>query len=230
MVDKFNINQWFEISELGRYVSRREKDFLCSCAQNYKLGTVVQFGMPVFDVLPECCTIRVPEAVQMLAESMAFADGSLDVLLLPHVLECSSAPDRILAEAWRCLAPEGRLLLTGFNPHSLWRFGRLLDGKTLPHSADCLALSRLKRMAAAVGFSIEEGRFMAYVPPVRSRQALEHWRFIEAAGDRWWPHAAAVYGLVLVKRQAGMTVLPEFEQQMAAGEVQVALYPAKVEA
>ncbi len=230
MVGNYNINQWFECSELGRYVSRREKDFLYSCAQNHKLGTAVQFGMPAFGVLPECCMIKVPEAVEMLAESMAFADCTLDLLLLPHVLECSNAPDRVLAEAWRCLAAEGRLLLTGFNPHSLWRFGRLLDGKTLPDSSDCLALPRLKQMALAVGFSIEEGRFMAYVPPVRSRQALDRWRFIEAAGDRWWPHAAAVYGLVLVKRQAGMTVLPEFEQQMAAGEVQVALYPAKVEA
>lgn len=54
---------------------------------------------------------------------------------------------------------------------------------------------------------------MVYVPAVQSGKALRRWRFMEAAGDRWWPHAAAVYGLVLLKRKANMRLLPEFERE-----------------
>ena len=44
---------------------------------------------------------------------------------------------------------------------------------------------------------------MVYLPAVNSQKGLRFWRFMEKAGDRWWPQCAAVYGLVLVKRMAG---------------------------
>ena len=71
---------------------------------------------------------------------------------------------------------------------------------------------------------------MAYVPPVNSERALRRWRFMEAAGNRWWPHAAAVYGVVLLKCQAGMTILPELQEKLADKENAVVLTPAKVKA
>ena len=81
-----------------------------------------------------------------------------------------------------------------------------------------------------MGFTIESGRFMAYVPPVNSERALRRWHFMEAAGNRWWPHAAAAYGVVLLKRQAGMTILPELQEKLADKENAVVLTPAKVKA
>ena len=56
------------------------------------------------------------------------------------------------------------------------------------------------------------GRFLNYLPSLRSERALRFWRFMEAAGDRWWPHAAAVYALVLSKRVAA-PILPERSPQ-----------------
>ena len=35
---------------------------------------------------------------------------------------------------------------------------------------------------------------------------------MEAAGNRWWPHAAAAYGLVLVKQVVRMMPLLKAEQ------------------
>ena len=194
------------------------------------LGASAQFGMPGWDLLPSCSIIQVPEDVRMAPEAMAWTDTSLDLLILPHILECSDTPYQVLAESWRCLKPGGRVLLSGFNPHSLWRLGKCFDGKQLPHPRQCLPLPLLKRHVADLGFTIESGRFMAYVPPVNSERALRRWHFMEAAGNRWWPHAAAAYGVVLLKRQAGMTILPELQEKLADKENAVVLTPAKVKA
>lgn len=194
------------------------------------LGASAQFGMPGWDLLPSCSIIQVPEDVRMAPEAMAWIDASLDLLILPHILECSDTPYQVLAESWRCLKPGGRVLLSGFNPHSLWRLGKCFDGKQLPHPRQCLPLPLLKRHVADLGFTIESGRFMAYVPPVNSERALRRWHFMEAAGNRWWPHAAAAYGVVLLKRQAGMTILPELQEKLADKENAVVLTPAKVKA
>ena len=194
------------------------------------LGASAQFGMPGWDLLPSCSIIQVPEDVRMLPEAMAWVDASLDLLILPHILECSDTPYQVLAESWRCLKPGGRVLLSGFNPHSLWRLSKCFDGKQLPHPRQCLPLPLLKRYVADLGFTIESRRFMAYVPAVDSERALRRWHFMEAAGNRWWPHAAAAYGVVLLKRQAGMTILPELQEKLADKENAVVLTPAKVKA
>jgi len=225
------INQWLELSNLGIYLAQQEKMFFGALTKRYGLlGASAQFGMPGWDLLPSCSIIQVPEDVRMAPEAMAWIDASLDLLILPHILECSDTPYQVLAESWRCLKPGGRVLLSGFNPHSLWRLGKCFDGKQLPHPRQCLPLPLLKRHVADLGFTIESGRFMAYVPPVNSERALRRWHFMEAAGNRWWPHAAAAYGVVLLKRQAGMTILPELQEKLADKENAVVLTPAKVKA
>src|SRR5690606_23939020 len=70
-----------------------------------------------------------PPAVLMQFEELPFASQSIDLLVLPHSLELSPEPHRLLREAERVLVPEGKLLVTCFNPYSLWgvrqRAGRL---------------------------------------------------------------------------------------------------------
>lgn len=154
--------------------------------------------------------IVVPRDVLMDAEMLAFETHSVDVLLMPHLLEISSA-DLVLQEAFRILKPEGRLILTGFNLKSLWGLSSWFDGKRLPMKSQCLALAELKRKTAAIGFEMEYGQFMDYLPAVNSSSALKFWQFMEKAGDRWWPQCAAVYGVVLTKHLIGVHPLPELE-------------------
>ena len=56
--------------------------------------------------------IVVPRDVRMDAEMLAFETHSVDVLLMPHLLEISTA-DLVLQEAFRILKPEGRLIFDG---------------------------------------------------------------------------------------------------------------------
>lgn len=212
MADKV-FTKWFAQTEAGQYAAERERQFFCNITKDLYADFAVQTGLFDWHLWPGHTLIKVGCDVQMdLAES-AWADQSIDLLLMPHALEGSDRPYGVLAEAYRVLKPEGRLVLTGLNPHSLWRFSRWLDGEYLPKKESCLPLPVLKKQAKSLGFCVEAGKFMVYVPAVQSGKALRRWRFMEAAGDRWWPHAAAVYGLVLLKRKANMRLLPEFERE-----------------
>lgn len=202
--------RWFEDTDAGRYTALRECAFFEHALLSLRADYVVQYGMADWLLYPN--RICVGKDVFMGISATAWAKESLDLLLMPHTLECCNSPQLALAEAYRALKNEGRLVLTGFNPHSLWRFNDRLNGEDLPDKSNCLALPQLKRYLKTQGFAIEQGRFLVYTPPVNSERALKFWRFLESAGDRWWPHAAAVYGLVLVKRSAGVHLLPEIEQ------------------
>lgn len=52
-------------------------------------------------------------------EDWPVACDSIDLLILPHLLEFESEPNRVLCEAERVLKPEGQILVLGFNPWSL---------------------------------------------------------------------------------------------------------------
>ncbi|WP_049621474.1 class I SAM-dependent methyltransferase [Frateuria defendens] len=55
-----------------------------------------------------------------LDEPLPFLPDTFDLILLRHVLEVVPAPQRVLEEAARVLAPGGLLVLTGMHPLSGW--------------------------------------------------------------------------------------------------------------
>jgi SAM-dependent methyltransferase len=63
--------------------------------------------------------------------ALPFAEQSLDLLVLAHALDGLDQPLAALREAHRVLVPEGRLLVLGLNPWSVWglrqRRARLLE-------------------------------------------------------------------------------------------------------
>ena len=52
--------------------------------------------------------------------ALPFAANSLDLVVLPHALELSPDPHATLREVERVLVPEGRVVICGLNPASLW--------------------------------------------------------------------------------------------------------------
>ncbi|MDB5453864.1 MAG: Methyltransferase type 11 [Caulobacteraceae bacterium] len=52
--------------------------------------------------------------------SLPFANALFDRVLLVHALEESDNPRALLAEAWRVLAPSGRLIIVAANRRGLW--------------------------------------------------------------------------------------------------------------
>lgn len=156
--------------------------------------------------------------VALLTHSVAlpFAANSLDLVVLPHTLELSLDPHATLREVERVLVPEGRVVISGLNPASLWglrqqrarmlrRFG--VGELFLPLAAEPIGHWRLRDWLRLLSFELESAQFGCYRPALESARWLGHFRWMDAAGARWWPIFGAVYFLVASKRVRGMRLL-----------------------
>lgn len=142
-------------------------------------------------------------------ESLPFPSNSLDLVVLPHALELARDPHETLREVERVLVPEGRVVIMGFNPASLWglwhRLGRwgIKNAAALPQG-EFIAYWRLRDWLRLLGLEVETGGFGCYRPALQSERMLERLAWMDDAGDRWWPVLGAVYFIVAVKRVKGM--------------------------
>lgn len=155
------------------------------------------------------------------AAALPFPPASLDLVLLPHTLELSADPHQVLREVERVLVPEGRVVISGLNPASLWGLrqarGRLAGrvglsalgagNLYLPAAGEFIGPWRLRDWLRLLGFEVESERFGCYRPAVRTEKWLQRSAWMDRAGARWWPIFGAVYMVVAVKRVRGMRLL-----------------------
>jgi len=155
----------------------------------------------------------------LLADPVAlpFADASLDLVLLPHALELSVDPHVALREVERVLVPEGRVVISGLNPLSLWGarqrrerlYQRIGAGGSLylPDVGEFIAPGRMRDWLRLLSFEVETVSFGCYRPAVRQARWLDSFEWMDALGARWWPILGAAYMVVAVKRVHGMRLL-----------------------
>ena len=102
------------------------------------------------------------------ARFLPIESNSIDLVLLPHILEFSANPHQILREVQRVLVPEGHAIVCGFNPRSLWGvrglFGSVKD-EDYPWQGNFIARPRLKDWLTLLDFEITEDRLCCYAPP-----------------------------------------------------------------
>lgn len=144
--------------------------------------------------------------------ALPFAEGSLDLVVLPHTLELSADPHATLREVQRVLVHEGRVAIAGLNPTSLWglrqwrarQWRRIGRGRLyLPDAGEFIGHWRLRDWLRLLEFELESISFGCYLPAVRGEGALARFRWMDRAGARWWPIFGAVYFVVAVKRSRG---------------------------
>ena len=152
-------------------------------------------------------------------DALPFDSQSLDLVVLPHTLEVTTDPHLALREVERVLVPEGRVVIVGFNPASLWglrqRLGSLrrrLRPRTsgplfMPGEGEFFGYRRLRDWLRLLSFEVEAGRFGCYLPPLVSQKWLSRFAWMERVGERWWPVFGAVYCVVAVKRVRGMRLV-----------------------
>lgn len=151
-----------------------------------------------------------PSRVLALPEALPFESQSVDLLVLPHLLECAQAPHHVLREAERVLMPEGRLVISGFNPWSLWGMRNALPGMEawLPVALKSqVSLPRLRDWLQLLSFDVDRGHYGCFAPACRSTQWLRRWRFMESMGPRWWRMGGAVYVVSAVKRVPSVRII-----------------------
>jgi SAM-dependent methyltransferase len=207
---------------LGSYLRAREQAWFDRTVADIFGFHALQVGLPACSFLAQCriaarWTLDPLPPAQIRADPLwlPFPENSLDLIVLPHALEFTSDPHQLLRETYRAMRAEGQIVISGFNPFSLFGaqryFGR---GAGAPWNGSFIALYRLKDWLALLGFEVTGGALDCYVPPFAS----EHWRsrfdFFEAAGDRWWPIAGGVYYLRATKKVLGMRIItPAWEHR-----------------
>lgn len=208
------LSGWFTTS-LGHYLLQREQAYFDRTVADIFGFHALQVGLPEFAFLGQSrivsrWTLDYDPPADILADphALPFAENALDLLVLPHALEFTDDPHLMLREAHRVIRPEGQIVVSGFNPFSLFGakryFGR---GSTPPWNGNFIALYRVKDWLALLGFDVVGGRLDCYVPPFAQDKWLSRFGFVERAGDRWWPIAGGVYFLRATKRILGMRVI-----------------------
>ncbi len=142
-------------------------------------------------------------------DRLAIATDSVDVVVLPHTLEIHAQAHQVLREVDRILVPEGRVVIVGFNPYSLWGFVMWLRNlfKRLPWHGRFLSPHRVKDWFALLGYEVEHFETYFYRPPFGTRNFKERSLFFERLGARYWPIFGGGYILVAKKQVATMTPL-----------------------
>lgn len=214
ILENDTFDEWLE-SSLGQYVVAREQAIYDRVLQDLFGFYALQMGaasMPLLKTsrVTHKFTLAWDTNASLLAEpdQLPFAENQFDVIVLPHTLEFQALPHEVLREVFRVLRPEGRLLMTGFNPYSLFGikryFGRERSG---PWAGGFISLSRARDWLTLLGFDIVGGQLDCYNVPAKSEATLQRLGGFETAGDRWWPFAGGVYFLHAVKRVAGVRLL-----------------------
>lgn len=143
------------------------------------------------------------------ASALPIETDSLDVVVLPHVLERSGHPHQVLREVDRCLIPEGHVIITGFSPWGMWGLRRLLTAwrGRVPWCLRFIRPARIEDWLELLGFDILQVRTLFHRPPLQHARILERLRIFERIGDRGWPIPGACYQLLARKRVTTMTPL-----------------------
>ncbi|MCP4043304.1 MAG: class I SAM-dependent methyltransferase [Gammaproteobacteria bacterium] len=139
--------------------------------------------------------------------ALPVATDCIDVVLLPHVLEFEEDPHACLREVERVLIPEGHVVVTGFNPWSLFGVWRLTSGKKrrVPWSGQFMSLTRLKDWLALLGFDVVSSGFFFFRPPIGNGGIMDRLRPLDAIGKKFWPYFGGAYFVVAKKRVITLT-------------------------
>lgn len=165
-----------------------------------------------------CMDYHINQGVSCQADlpHLPMKSDSLDIVVLPHVLEFSTEPHQVLREVERVLIAEGHVVILGFNPWSMWNLFRVFHiwKKPSPWNASFLAASRVMDWLALLGFDVVQRQGYFYQLPIQNEKISKNMRFLDKLGHRMWSNLGAGYVLVARKRVETLTpIRPRWRSQ-----------------
>ncbi|VFN01157.1 MAG: Methyltransferase domain-containing protein [Candidatus Kentron sp. G] len=155
--------------------------------------------------------------------ALPVASDSVDVVILPHLLEFSAHMQATIQEAKRILVAEGHLLILAFNAWSLVGIQCLLcRARHVDRGTDsCLpcpgtrfpGINRIKNHIAVLGFDIISIDRYFFQPAVANPALMDRLRFLDVMGPRFWPLLSGAYFIVAKKRVTTLTPIKLRRQQ-----------------
>ena len=141
-------------------------------------------------------------AIRARAEELPVATDSVDVIVLPHILEYSKDAHKLLREMDRALIGDGHVIIIGINPFSLWGLWHLLLcwWGDMPWGGRLISAPRLKDWLSLLDFEVKKSAACFFSPPLKSGQWLQRFIPLERLGRYCWPFFGGLYTVVARKR------------------------------
>jgi SAM-dependent methyltransferase len=227
-----DLHQWFQ-TPAGQHLLGWERELMDDAVADIFGYHALQLGLPELNALQanrmphqwlgndhgiEAQSDGLTRAVFLTDFSaLPFPASSLDLVVLPHTLEFSPDPHATLRDVERVLVPEGKVVICGLNPLSLWglrqqrahlyrRVGRA-GALFLPDCGEFIGYWRLRDWLRLLSIEVEHSEFGCYRPALDSDRWLERFQWMDRVGPRWWPIFGAAYFVVGIKRVRGMRLL-----------------------
>ncbi|MDH5600037.1 MAG: class I SAM-dependent methyltransferase [Gammaproteobacteria bacterium] len=234
-LDEIKVWQEFQLwftSVLGQKLAQTEKEILDKYLPDLFGYYLLQCGCP--EVISEmqagtwlkssrvstrfCLDYDINQGVSCRASlaHLPIKSDSVDIVILPHVLEYSSEPHQVLREVERVLIAEGHVVILGFNPWSFWNTFRFFYfwKRPSPWNSHFLAASRVMDWLALLGFDVVHREGYFYQFPIQNEKIFNKMGFLEKIGRRLWPALGAGYVLVAKKRVETLTpIRPRWRSQ-----------------
>jgi len=197
---------------LGHAVLESERHFLSSVLSQYYGNQIILIGTPHQQTLLKSSAVPnqyliTPlftqnkhgkiRTVESNLHELPIASGSVDLVLLPHILEYIDNPHQLFTEACRIIKPEGHIIITGFNPYSLWGLKKLWAKRTtIPWSGHFIKASQIKKWLSLADFELIKHSTHLYRPPVNHEKIYHQLAFLETTGKWFHSPFGGVYTVV----------------------------------
>ena len=217
-----SLTQWYS-TPLGKALHAEEKRLLEDVLADLFGYHLLQVGRPCAGDLLEASRVSHCTVMDVMLESdladldsarfcgqphvLPVTTASLDVVVLPHVLEFAAYPHEVLREVDRVLIPEGNLVLLGFNPWSPWMLNCVLMGwrGAVPWAGRFRSIGRIRDWLSLLGFEIDRVETYFFKPPINHSGLLGRLSMFEQMGKHLWPALGGAFLLVAKKKMETLT-------------------------
>lgn len=158
-----------------------------------------------FYVLPEWEQDLPLNTVISSSSELAIDSDTLDLVILHHTLDFSSAPHQALREAARVLKSSGHMVLIGFNPLSAWGFRKLIGPSTqAPWNHRFISGKRIEDWLNLLDFRVGDIEYSYYGLPFNNAAMLGRMMWLNSILNSKVPLGA--YYIVSAQKQVGSRV------------------------
>jgi len=224
-------DQWLEQFP-GRGVLAAESQFLHHLLsqfygnQTLLIGTPHQYTLLKSSIMPNQLllgpllthnSVKHHRSIESELHDLPIASGSLDLVLVPHILEYLDNPQQLLSEACRIVKPEGHIIVCGFNPYSLWGIKKWFSRDTdIPWTGSFIQPSTIKKWLQLADFKLVTQSMVLFRPPVQKETTFKKLKFLEWLGRKCFRPFGGVYILVAQAKVVPLTPIKlRWKQQLS---------------
>lgn len=188
-----------EVEQLAKFLPELHGDYILQCGSLLGIDYIhsSKIKNKFFLFLDEHELGKKSNMALTLAEELPIATDSVDVIVLPHVLEKAIYPYKILQEIQRVLVKDGHIVVIGINPFSFLGIRHLLNWQQkTPDSGNLLSSHRLKNHLLSLNFEIRQN-YCGFLTP--RPYELDEFLFFEKIRDGFCKNYSWAYILVAKK-------------------------------